>query len=212
MTFQLPPLPYDAAALEPFISKTTMETHHGKHHAGYIKKMNAALAERADAPAKLEDVVRLAVREKDKKLFNNSAQAWNHAFFWQCLSPQAQGDPTGDLKAAIEKAFGDLAAFREEAKARGENHFASGWLWLVADQNGAVQLTDLHDADTPIVDANVTPLFVCDVWEHAYYLDYKNERGKFLEAFLTKLVNWRFAETQYAAAKSGGAGAYTFPT
>ena len=188
MTFQLPPLPYDAAALEPLISKTTMETHHGKHHAGYIKKMNAALAERADAPAKLEDVVRLAAREKDKKLFNNSAQAWNHAFFWNSLSPEAQA-PSGDLKAAIEKSFGSLDAFTEAAKAKGVGHFASGWLWLVSDKSGALSLTDLHDADTPITDASLTPLLVCDLWEHAYYLDYQNDRGKYVDAFWS-IVNW----------------------
>jgi Fe-Mn family superoxide dismutase len=208
--FKLPDLPFGAAALEPLISRTTMETHHGKHHAAYIKKMNAALAERADAPKTLEAVVRLAARENNKKLFNNAAQAWNHGFFWQSLTPEAQGDPAGGLKTAIEKAFGSLDAFKEEAKTKGENHFASGWLWLVSDEKGGVQLTDLHDADTPITDAAVTPLLVCDLWEHAYYLDYKNERGKFLDSFLSKLANWRFAETQYEAARSGAPG-WTFP-
>lgn len=210
--FNLPPLPFDAGALEPHVSRTTMETHHGKHHAAYIKKTNAFLAERADAPTTLEEAVRLAVREKDKKLFNNAAQSWNHGFFWQSLTPTSQGEPQGDLRSALEKSFGSLDGFREEAKSKGEGHFASGWLWLVADRSGAVQLTDLHDADTPIVDAAVTPLLVCDLWEHAYYLDYKNERGRFLDAFLTKLANWRFAEAQYAAAKNGGEGAWRFPT
>jgi Fe-Mn family superoxide dismutase len=209
--FKLPDLPFDAGALEPHMSRTTMETHHGKHHAGYIKKTNALLAERADAPKSLEAVVLLALREKHAKLFNNAAQAWNHGFFWQSLTPEAQSDPSGALKAAIDKAFGSSDAFREEAKAKGENHFASGWLWLVADESGAVQLTDLHDADTPITDPSVTPLLVCDLWEHAYYLDYKNERGKFLDAFLSKLANWRFAEAQYDAARKSKPG-WTFPT
>jgi Fe-Mn family superoxide dismutase len=208
--FKLPPLPFEAAALEPAMSAATLNTHHGKHHAGYIKKTNAALAERTDAPKTLEDVVRRAVREHDESLFNNAAQAWNHGFFWQSLTPDAQGDPAGALKAALERTFGSLGAFREEAKSRGEGHFASGWLWLVADESGAVQLTDLHDADTPIVDAKVTPLLVCDLWEHAYYLDYKNERGKFLDAFFDRLANWRFAEAQYEAARAG-ARAWTFP-
>lgn len=208
--FKVPPLPFDAAALEPAMSAATLNTHHGKHHAAYIRKTNAALAERADAPKSLEAVVRLAAREHNKGLFNNAAQAWNHAFFWQCLSPIAQGEPAGALKAALEKAFGSLAEFREEAKTRGENHFASGWLWLVADEAGAVQLTDLHDADTPIIDPKVTPLLTCDLWEHAYYLDYKDERGKFLDAFLTRLANWRFAEAQYEAARAGS-GAWAFP-
>lgn len=208
--FKLPDLPYDAGALEPHISRTTMETHHGKHHAAYIKKMNAILAERADAPKRLEAVVRLAKDEANKKLFNNAAQAWNHGFFWQSLTPEAQGDPQGELKRAIETAFGSLESFKDEAKSKGENHFASGWLWLVADAKGAVQLTDRHDADTPITDASLTPLLVCDLWEHAYYLDYKNERGKFLDAFLAKLANWRFAEAQYQAARAGRGG-WTFP-
>ncbi|MGE0531393.1 MAG: superoxide dismutase [Hyphomonadaceae bacterium] len=210
MTFKLPDLPYDAGALEPHISRTTMETHHGKHHAAYIKNMNAILAERADAPKALEDVVHLAVREGNKKLFNNAAQAWNHGFFWQSLTPEAQGGPTGDLKSAIEKAFGSISSFNDEAKAKGVGHFASGWLWLVSDNNGAVSLTDLHDADTPITDASLTPLLVCDLWEHAYYLDYKNERPRFVDAFLSTLANWRFAESQYAAARSGKGG-WVFP-
>lgn len=208
--FKLPPLPFDAAALEPAMSAVTLNTHHGKHHAGYINKTNAALAERADAPTTLEEAVRLAVREHDKKLFNNAAQAWNHGFFWQCLTPEDQGGPSGALKGELEKTFASLDAFRAEAKTRGEGHFASGWLWLVADAAGAVQLTDLHDADTPIVDPKVTPLLVCDLWEHAYYLDYKNERGRFLDAFLGRLANWRFAEAQYEAARAGS-GAWAFP-
>lgn len=207
--FKLPNLPYDAGALEPHISRTTMETHHGKHHAAYIKNMNALLAERSDAPAPLEDVVRLAKRESNKKLFNNAAQAWNHGFFWQSLSPEAQS-PAGDLKTAIEKAFGSLEAFSEDAKTKGVGHFASGWLWLVSDKSGVVSLTDLHDADTPILDASLTPLLVCDLWEHAYYLDYKNERPKFVDAFLSKLANWRFADAQYKAARGGGGG-WAFP-
>lgn len=210
VTFKLPDLPFEAAALEPHISRATMETHHGKHHAAYIKNMNAILAERADAPNTLEDVVRLAAREGHKKLFNNAAQAWNHGFFWQSLSPEGQSGPAGDLKAALEKSFGSVESFNDEAKSKGAAHFASGWLWLVADSNGALQLTDLHDADTPIANAAQTPLLVCDLWEHAYYLDYKNERPKFLDAFLTKLANWRFAEAQFQAARSG-AGGWTFP-
>ena len=156
--------------------------------------------------------MRLAHREKDRKLFNNAAQAWNHAFFWESLSPQAQGEPSGGLRPALEKSFGSLATFRDEAKAKGEGHFASGWLWLVADQAGAVTLTDLHDAETPIINADVTPLLVCDLWEHAYYLDYKNERGRFLDAFLSTLANWRFAEAQYEAACAGGENGWRFPS
>ena len=210
MIFKLPDLRFDAGALEPHISRTTMETHHGKHHAAYINNMNAILAERADAPSALEAVVALALREGNKKLFNNAAQSWNHGFFWQSLTPEVQGGPGGDLKAALEKSFGSLDAFNEEAKAKGAGHFASGWLWLVSDKSGALSLSDLHDADTPITDASLTPLLVCDLWEHAYYLDYKNERPRFIDAFLSKLANWRFAEAQYEAARARK-GAWVFP-
>lgn len=208
--FQLTPLPFAENALEPLMSRDTLATHHGKHHAAYIKKTNAALAERANAPARLEDVVRLAYREKDQKLFNNAAQGWNYGFFWQCLSPDGGGKPQGELARAIDAAFGSYDAFRDEAKTKGEGHFASGWLWLTADGAGKLSVQDLHDAQTPIVDPGVTPLFTCDLWEHAYYLDYKNERPKFLEAFFDKLVNWRFAESQFTAARQASGG-WTYP-
>jgi Fe-Mn family superoxide dismutase len=209
--FNLPPLPFAENALQPMMSADTLATHHGKHHAGYIKKTNAALAEKSNSPQRLEDVVRLAAREKDQKLFNNAAQSWNHAFFWQSLSPDGGGKPQGELASAIDQAFGSFDAFREEAKSKGEGHFASGWLWLVSDGKGKVSLQDMHDAATPVVDPAVTPLFTCDLWEHAYYLDYKNERGRFLDGFFEKLVNWRFAESQYAAARKAGEGAWVFP-
>jgi Fe-Mn family superoxide dismutase len=210
--FQLTPLPFAETALEPLMSRDTLNTHHGKHHAGYIKKTNAALAEKPDAPRRLEGVVQFAAREKDQKLFNNAAQAWNHGFFWQSLSPDGGGKAPGELARAIDQAFGSFDAFRDEAKSKGEGHFASGWLRLVSDGAGKLSLQDLHDAQTPLVDPGVTPLFTCDLWEHAYYLDYKNERGKFLDGFFDKLVNWRFAESQYAAARKGGEGAWTYPS
>lgn len=209
--FKLTDLPFAHDALEPAMSRTTLETHHGKHHAGYITKTNAALKERPNAPTTLEEVVALAHRENDQKLFNNAAQAWNHGFFWNCLTPQSQGGPQGPLKDAVLKAFGEIDNFRQEAKAKGEGHFASGWLWLVSDRAGAVQLIDLHDADTPLVREGITALSVCDLWEHAYYLDYKNERGRFLEAYLSSLINWRFAEAQYESARKGERG-WTYPT
>jgi superoxide dismutase, Fe-Mn family len=209
--FKLPALPFAEDALAPTMSRDTVATHYGKHHAGYIKKTNAALAERANAPGALEEVVRLAAREKDAGLFNNAAQALNHAFFWQSLTTEKQAGPEGPLKQALERRFDTLEAFREEFAAVGGAHFGSGWIWLVADEKGAVGLDALHDAGTPAIDPRVTPLLVCDLWEHAYYLDYKNERGQFLNAFLDTLANWRFAERQYDAARNGGAGAWTFP-
>jgi len=212
MTFKLPPLPFDAAALAPHISTDTMNTHHGKHHAAYVKKMNAALAEMSNPPETVEDVVRLAAREENQKLFNNAAQAWNHAFFWECLTPPDDfAEPSGKLADALNAAFSSLKNFKDEFVARGEGHFASGWVWLVADKAGKLELRDLHDAQTPIVQTNVTPILVCDVWEHAYYLDHKNERGVFLKAFVNNLIDWRFAETQYAAARGEGE-AWRYPS
>jgi Fe-Mn family superoxide dismutase len=208
--FKLPALPFDATALEPSMSSTTLQTHHGKHHAGYVKKTNELLAETSAAPTELEEVVRRAARDKETSLFNNSAQAWNHGFFWNCLSPQQQTEPEGDLKRAIEKSFESIDGFREEAHRQGVGHFASGWLWLVASSDGSVALHDLHDAQTPIVEQGVTPLLVCDLWEHAYYLDYKNDRGSFLSTFLNRLANWRFAERQFDAATSRN-GAWRYP-
>ena len=207
--FKLPELPFSNDALEPLMSRATLDTHHGKHHAAYVKNMNAILAERTDAPDNLEAVVVLAVNENNKKLFNNAAQTWNHAFFWESLSPTPQS-PEGDLKAAIEKAFGSVDAFREAFVAAGVGHFASGWAWLVSDKSGAVKIIDTHDAATALTESGQTPLLVSDVWEHAYYIDFKNDRAAFLKGFAEKLANWRFAEAQYAAALSGKPG-WRFP-
>lgn len=204
--FKLSDLPYDAGALEPHMSRETFSFHHAKHHAAYVNNMNAALKDRANAPATVEDAVALAVREKDQKLFNNAAQTWNHGFFWNSMAPDGGGEPSGDLKAAIDAAFGSTTAFREQFAAKGVGHFASGWAWLVCDRAGAVSLIDTHDADTVITREGVTPLIVADVWEHAYYIDYRNERPRFLKVFAESLINWRFAESQYAAAKAGSAG------
>jgi Fe-Mn family superoxide dismutase len=209
--FNLPKLPFAESALEPAMSRETLQTHHGKHHAGYIKKVNAALAERKSVPKSLEEVVLLSAQERDKALFNNAAQAWNHGFFWQSLTPTPQPSPKGELKSALERRFGSLDAFRDEFVSEGSGHFGSGWIWLLADETGAVALEALHDAGTPVVDPRLTPLLVCDLWEHAYYLDYKNERGQFLTAFLSKLANWGFAEAQYQAAKKGGEDIWRFP-
>lgn len=208
--FKLPELPFASDALEPLMSKATLDTHHGKHHAAYVKNMNAILAERGDPPETLEDVIALAVRENNKKLFNNAAQTWNHAFFWESLSPTPQ-QPQGELKAALEKAFGSVDGFREKLAATGVGHFASGWAWLVADRNGEVKIIDTHDAATAVTEQGLTPLLVSDVWEHAYYIDFKNDRAAFLKGFTEKLINWRFAESQFAAARAGEAG-WRFPT
>jgi Fe-Mn family superoxide dismutase len=208
--FKLPPLPYPENALEPTISATTMATHYGKHHATYVKNLNAALAEKKDAPASLEEIVRMAAKEKGP-FFNNAAQTWNHAFFWNAMSPQAQR-PDDDLKTALDRDFKSYQGFHDEFVDAGLKQFGSGWAWLVSDAKGALTIQKTHDAELPTVDPGLTPLLVCDVWEHAYYLDYKNDRGAFLKAYVEKLANWRFAEAQYAAAKNGGKGAWVFPT
>ena len=188
---RLPDLPFAAEALEPLMSATTLRTHHDKHHAAYVKKTKT-----------LEAIVRLAAKEGDKKLFNNAAQAWNHAFLWQSLTPDAGQGPSGSLARAIEAKFKSLDAFAEQFATQGEGHFGSGWLWLVAEADGGVALKDLHDAATPVAESQIMPLLTCDLWEHAYYLDYKNERRRYLETFYTKLANWRFAEAQYDAVRA----------
>jgi Fe-Mn family superoxide dismutase len=200
---KLPALPFAEDALEPALSATTMRTHHDRHHAGYVKKTNALLEERdGEKPSSLEAIVRLAARQNDQELFNCAAQAWNHGFFWRCLTPEAHEGPRDGLARAIEKKFGSLDGFAEHLVAQGEGHFGSGWLWLVADGEGEVDLKTTHDASTPIAEGQLTPLLTCDLWEHAYYLDYKNERRKFLETFHARIANWRFAEGQYQAARS----------
>lgn len=203
--FELPPLPFAENALEPAMSRETLATHHGKHHAAYIRKTNALLEEKHWNETSLEGVIRRAHQEKAQQLFNNAAQAWNHAFFWQSLTPRAQGaGPTGRLAEAVSGKWGGLDKLRAEFLDKGENHFASGWLWLCVGADKDISLIDLHDAQTPIVDPNITPLLTCDLWEHAYYLDHKNARRAFLETVFDKLLNWRFAEAQFASVQNGG--------
>lgn len=202
--FNLIDLPYASDALAPHISADTLNVHHGKHHAAYVKKTNELLADKPDAPKALEDVVRMAKESGDQKLFNQAGQVWNHGFFWQCMRPDAQS-PSGDFAKALESAFGSVSAFREQFLKTGETHFASGWAWLSADRDGKLKLTSMPNAETPLA-LGETPILVCDVWEHAYYLDYKNERPRFLQAFYDKLINWEFAAAQYEAARTGRDG------
>lgn len=191
MAIQLPELPYGVTALEPHMSARTFEFHYGKHHKAYVDNTNAAIQgtdlERADLPA----IIKAAKSRGDRKLFNNSAQVWNHNFFWHSLSPQGGGAPQGKIAALIDRDLGGLQGFKTAFKAEAVGHFASGWAWLVV-QSGKLVITSFHDADTPVVHDGVTPLLTCDVWEHAYYLDYQNARAKFIDTFLDKLVNWDF--------------------
>jgi superoxide dismutase, Fe-Mn family len=205
--FKLPDLPYPSDALSPVLSDVQMRTHHDKHHAKYVETLNGMLSQAGETPSSLEEVVKSAAGGTNKKLFNNAAQAWNHAFFWECMSPQA-ARPSGELASAIDQAFGGLDQLKTKFVEEGANHFASGWAWIVY-KDGGLQVTSTHDAATPIAEG-ATPILTCDVWEHAYYVDYKQDRKGFLEQWFDKLVNWSFVEQQYAAAKSGGEG-YRYP-
>jgi superoxide dismutase, Fe-Mn family len=200
--FELPDLPYAEDALAPAIGPDTLNTHHKKHHAGYVKKTNDALAKNGWNLSRIEDVV-IRARE-DKALFNQAAQVWNHTFYWNSMAPAGTVAMDGALTEALERTFGDVADFKKTFQEKGEKHFGSGYLWLVADKAGAITLIEGHDADTPLLREGVTPLLGCDLWEHAYYLDRKNDRAAYLKAFLGELANWRFASSQLAAARGEG--------
>ena len=197
----LPALPYAYDALQPVISALTMHTHHDKHHAKYVKTVNALTAESADGARALEDIVVAAVSAGDTKLANNAGQAWNHALSWISMTPSA-GTPQGPLRAAIEADFGDLKRLGEAFVAEGGSHFGSGWVWLAADKDRLKVLTT-HDGGT-ILGTGLVPLLMCDLWEHAYYLDHKNDRAGYLAGWWDRLANWSFAEAQYAAAQGSG--------
>jgi Fe-Mn family superoxide dismutase len=191
----LMPLPYAADALAPQISKATLETHHGKHHAGYVKKTQAAIEGTALADATLEDIIAAAGADKDMKLFNQAAQVWNHGFYWHSLSPDA-AEPSADLAAAIKRDHGSLDALLKDLGERATAHFASGWVWL-ADQGGKIVIEERHDAAT-LATGEIKPLLVIDVWEHAYYLDRKNARDAYVAAVIGDLLNWTFASENFS--------------
>lgn len=206
--YVLPPLPYAADALAPVIGEETMRTHHGKHHARYVRVTNEITGGGDERP--LEDVIADALARGDKKLFNNAAQAWNHAFFWSSMSPVAT-IPHGPLHEAIEASFGGLQALEKRFVEVGASQFGSGWVWLLA-VNGALEVCSSHDAGQPWLGSGAgVPLLVCDVWEHAYYLDYKNERDRFLATWFERLAHWDFAMTQFAAVAAPGRGLYRYP-
>jgi len=192
MPFQLPDLPYAKDALAPHMSAETLEFHHGKHHQAYVAKTNELIEDDASLrDSALSRVIREAGRTGNAKLFNNAAQLWNHSFFWQCLAPAEGQKPDGKLAKLIEDGFGSAEALLTKLQEEAVNHFGSGWAWLVLDR-GALRVTALHDADTPLVHEGMVPLFTLDVWEHAYYIDYRNERPKFAQAVLSNIVNWDF--------------------
>ena len=196
MAVKMPELAYPKNALEPFISRETLEYHYGKHHKGYVDKTNAKIENTKFSGADLKEIVLNA--DKDKALFNLSAQAWNHEFYWNCLGPAAdEGKNTmsSNLKSGIEKYFGSLEEFKQQFDKTALSHFGSGWAWLERCSGGELKITSTHDADTPLA-GGARPLLTCDVWEHAYYIDYRNDRGKYLKNFWN-IVNWEFVSRNY---------------
>ncbi len=190
MSFTLPTLPYDTSAFGELISAETFEYHHGKHHKAYVDKTNALIADDAElSSASLSEVIAAAKAKGNKGLFNNAAQIWNHSFYWECLSPEKQ-TPTGKLKTMIDDSFGSHADMLAKLKEEAVGHFASGWAWLVLDGD-KLKITSLHDADTPVAH-DIKPLLTIDVWEHAYYIDYRNARPDYVGALLNNAINWEF--------------------
>lgn len=192
----LPKLPYPMNALEPHISVETLEYHYGKHHQTYVNNLNNLISDTKFADLSLEDIIKQA----SGGIFNNAAQVSNHTFYWNCLSGNGGGEPTGELAAAIDKKFGNFATFRAEFSKMAIGTFGSGWAWLVKNQDGTVDITSTSNAGTPLTTAAV-PLMTCDVWEHAYYVDHRNARPKYIEAFWN-LVNWNFVGQQFAQANA----------
>ena len=191
MVHQLPELPYAKNALEPHISAETLEYHYGKHHQTYVTNLNNLINGTEYEELPLEAII----QKSSGGLFNNAAQVWNHTFYWNCLKPNGGGEPTGALAEAINKNFGSLAAFKEEFTKVSVGTFGSGWGWLVKNADGSVELMSTSNAGTPMTSGK-TALLTCDVWEHAYYIDYRNARPKYVEAFWN-LVNWDFVASQY---------------
>jgi len=189
---ELPKLPYERDALAPHISSETLDFHYGKHHATYVTNLNKLIAGSEFESASLEDIIKKA----SGGIFNNAAQVWNHTFYWNCLSPNGGGDPKGALAKAIDGAFGNIGDFKAKFSASAAGNFGSGWTWLVKNAKGGVEIVNTSNAGNPMTD-KLTPLMTCDVWEHAYYIDYRNARPKYLEAFWN-LVNWDFVASNLA--------------
>ncbi len=194
MAFTLPDLPYAKDALEPHVSAETLEFHHGKHHNAYVTNLNALVENTELADKSLDDIIAAA----EGGVFNNAAQVWNHSFYWKCMRPAGGGSPGGDLAAKIDRDFGSFDAFKEQFSKAGATLFGSGWTWLVLE-GGVLKITQTANADLPLRHGQVA-LLTMDVWEHAYYIDYRNARPKYIEMFLTELVDWDFVAANLAAA------------
>lgn len=192
MAFELPALPYDKNALEPHISAETLEYHYGKHHQTYVNKLNELTEGTADADKSLEEII----KSSSGGLFNQAAQVWNHTFYWHCLSPNGGGEPTGALAEAINAKFGSFEKFKEAFNAQAAANFGSGWTWLIKTDDGGVDIVNTSNADTPVAHGQ-TPLMTIDVWEHAYYIDYRNARPKYLEN-VWSVLNWDFVAQNFS--------------
>jgi Fe-Mn family superoxide dismutase len=187
MAFELPPLPYAKDALQPHISEETLEYHYGKHHNTYVVKLNGLIPGTEFENKSLEDIIKTS----SGGVFNNAAQVWNHTFYWNCLSPNGGGEPTGAVADAINAKWGSFDKFKEEFTNNAINNFGSGWTWLVKKADGSVDIMNTSNAGCPLTEAGITPLLTVDVWEHAYYIDYRNVRPDYMNAFWA-LVNWEF--------------------
>jgi superoxide dismutase, Fe-Mn family len=195
MAFELPPLPYAKDALAPHMSEQTLNFHHGKHHQTYVTNLNGLIEGTEHEGKTLEEIILAA---EPGGLFNNSAQVWNHTFFWSCMTPGGGGEPDGDLKTAIEQAFGSVDSFKQTFTDKAKTLFGSGWTWLVQGDDG-LEIVQTKDADLPLKHGK-TALLTLDVWEHAYYLDFQNARPAYIETWLENLVNWEFAAENLAKA------------
>jgi Fe-Mn family superoxide dismutase len=193
MAFTLPELPYAQDALEPHISAETLSFHYGKHHNTYVVKLNGLIEGTDLAEKSLEEIV----KSSTGGVFNNAAQVWNHTFYWNCLAPNAGGQPSGALAAAIDASFGSFEEFKAKFTDSAINNFGSSWTWLVKNADGSLAIVNTSNAATPLTEEGVTPLLTCDLWEHAYYIDYRNVRPDYLNAFWA-LVNWEFASANFA--------------
>lgn len=187
MQFVLEPLPYAKDALEPHLSAETLDYHHGKHHAGYVKKLEKAIGGTPLAERSLEEIVRTS----EGSTFNNAAQMWNHGFYWRCMRPRGGGKPSGALLKALERDFGSFDEFRKKFLAEANAEFGSGWAWLGRSDGGTLEVYATDDAENPLI-CDDTPLLTIDLWEHAYYVDYRNERERYVQTFFDHLIAWDF--------------------
>lgn len=192
MKHELPQLPYAEDALEPHISRETIQYHYGKHHKTYVDKLNGLIPDTEFENKSLEEIIKTS----SGGVFNNAAQVWNHTFYWHCLSPSGGGEPEGELLAAINDSFGSVEKFKEAMSTSAVNNFGSGWTWLVKKADGTLAIENTSNAATPLTENGMSPLLTVDVWEHAYYIDYRNVRPDYLAAFWS-LVNWEFVATNF---------------